>query len=70
MNKTPISDRAAFHAQRGMLHTVPIETARQLEAMCEELANQLEHIKYKVGHNETVRIDASLGKWQAMKDGK
>jgi len=66
---THITDRAAISANlaEGFHSTVvPIETARELKEMCEELAAALE---YHIAQTRPIdRSGAALARYQAMKE--
>jgi len=67
---TPITDRAAGYVVHVVGPTdyqaVPIETARELKEMCEELAAALE---YHIAQTRPIdRSGAALARYQAMKE--
>jgi hypothetical protein len=67
MSDTPISDFATRCAEYGL--SVPIETARQLELMCEELASNSACINQcLIDATYKCSLCVALARWQAMKD--
>lgn len=68
MSNTPITDRESYAYGMDDTEVVPIETARQLERMCAELASVLG--EPMVTNEWLGRRAAVLARWQAMKEQK
>jgi len=69
---TPITDRAAGYVVHVVGPTdyqaVPIETARELESMCEELARCLEALCSNHHPTMYIRAEDALAHYQQLKE--